>query len=380
MSNKKTLKRNKRNNKRGKSKKGGFFGLFKDNHNSECEPNNLNNLETSNELHSEYQKCCPKSWYGRKNNSQYCKDIDLNYKDTFNTRRKDANLSKQLMTQTFTTDDNGAVDMIDCEDPELYNDEESIAKYNAACNCDKTRWNPFSKKRKNCGIVKKKLEYIKNSEQDAQTSRQQEQQRREQEQQAEQERQYQIRQAKQKRSQEMRATEEEERKRKVLANQNYDNIAKKKREERDKFIDNYMKKYPVNLYSYTREQLARYPKEIIQNNRSKEEYVNQFMIKYNPKEYGYTYDELMMDTKRVMREVKEKEPDIEHKRYQENLDPYDIEKDAPLEKEDNKYVDILGEDDEGDYSPRSFYGGSKTRKYFKKRSIKKQKRRKTRKH
>ena len=353
--------------------------MFKDNHNSECNPNDLDNLTTSNELHSEYQKCCPKNWYGRKNNSQYCKDIDLKYKDTFNTRRKDANLSKQLMTQTFTTDDNGAVDMIDCEDPELYNDEESIAKYNAACNCDKTRWNPFSKKRKNCGIVKKKLEYIKNSEQDAQASRQQEQQRRQQEEEAEQERQYQIRQAKQKRSQEMRATEEEERKRKVLANQNYDNIAKKKREERDKFIDNYMKKYPVNLYSYTREQLDRYPKEIIQNNRSKEEYANQFMIKYNPKEYGYTYDELMMDTKRVMREVKEKEPEIEHKRYQENLDPYDIEKDAPLEKEDNKYVDILGEDD--DDSPRSPYGGSKTRKHLKKRSIRKrkQKRRKTRK-
>ena len=50
MSNKKTLKRNKRNSKRGKSRKGGFFGLFKDKHNEQnpqCNPNNLVNLTST---------------------------------------------------------------------------------------------------------------------------------------------------------------------------------------------------------------------------------------------------------------------------------------------------------------------------------------------
>jgi hypothetical protein len=380
MSNKKTIKQNKRNKKRGKSRKGGFFGLFKDKHNTECDPNNLVNLETSNELHSEYQKCCPKTWYGRKNNSQYCKALDLKYKDVFNTQRKDANLSKQLMTQTFTTSsENNVVNMIDCDDPELYNDEESIAKYNAACNCDKTRWNPFSKKRKNCGIIKKKLEYIQQSQQDAEVSQQQEQLRRQQEQEAEQERQYQLRQARNKREEDRIMIEREAMKRRMEERQNYDNMVREERKKREKFINDYMIKYPVNLYGYTREQLDRYPKEIIQNNRNKEEYVKQFMIKYNPNDYGYTYDELMMDADKVDRKVKEKDPEIQHKRYQESLDPYDIDKDVPFKKGYTKIVDPFNEDDEeeSNYSTSLLHGGSKTRKHLKKR---KQKRRKTRKH
>jgi len=373
MSNKKTLKSNKKNSKRGKSRKGGFFGLFKDKHNSECDPNNLVNLESSNELHTEYQKCCPKTWYGRKNNSQYCKALDLKYKDVFNTQRKDANLSKQLMTQTFTTSsENNVVNMIDCDDPELYNDEESIAKYNAVCNCDKTRWNPFSKKRKNCGIIKKKLDYIKKSQQDAEVSRQQEQQRRQQEQDA-----------RNTREAERNRIEEEDRARRMGERQNYENIVRgermEERKKREKFINDYMKRYPVNLYGYTREQLDRYPKEIIQNNRKKEEYVKQFMIKYNPNDYGYTYDELMMDADKVDRKVKEKDPEIQHKRYQESLDLYDIDKDVPFKKGYTKIVDPFDEEEEEEtnYSSRLLHGGSKTRKQLKKG---KQKRRKSRKH
>ena len=50
MPNKKTIRRNKRNSKRSRSRKGGFFGLFDDKHNTgneSCNPNNLANLKSS---------------------------------------------------------------------------------------------------------------------------------------------------------------------------------------------------------------------------------------------------------------------------------------------------------------------------------------------
>lgn len=426
MSNKKTIKRNKRNSKRGKSRKGGFFGLFKDNHNSECDPNNLDNLETSNELHSEYQKCCPKSWYGRKNNSQYCKDIDLKYKDAFNTRSKDANLSKKLMTQRFTTDYNRSLDnnssldddaslydgslyVIDCEDPELYNDEESIAEYKTTCGCpDKISWWDFSKKSKNCRAVDKKLKEIKKSgiqqgkynivpsEEDNIEQRKRSVEKM-------------IEENKKSKESLDKMIEDEKRQER----RKYDNIIEKYPPEiygyteyqlindldrvkkiilnKDTFFKKIMKEYPPELYdNYTRQQLNRYPDKIIQNNRSKQKFVEKFMIKYNPKEYGYTYDELMMDTKRVMREVKEKEVEFEDKRYQESLNPYDIEKGADVKEIYSNFKDPLDLEfenpdqetqEEEDMSRRSPDGGSKTRKHLKKHSIRKrkQKRIKTRK-
>jgi hypothetical protein len=169
MPNKKTVRRNKRNSKRsrGRNRKGGFFGLFEDKHNTgnaACDPNNLANLKDSNSMHSNYQTCCPKSWYGRKNNSPYCKKLDLNYKAAFQSRQNEANLNKQAITSTFTRDsDNGlTVDVqIDCKNPNLYNTEEEIQKYIEACECNKTRWNPFSEKKTNCAIIKPKLERVK---------------------------------------------------------------------------------------------------------------------------------------------------------------------------------------------------------------------------
>ena len=112
MLNKKTVKRNKRNSKRSRSRsrKGGFFGLFDDKHNTgntACDPNNLANLKDSNSMHANYQTCCPKNWYGSKNNSPYCKQLDLNYKAASQKNQMEIASTKQMInTKTFNVNDN----------------------------------------------------------------------------------------------------------------------------------------------------------------------------------------------------------------------------------------------------------------------------------
>ena len=76
-----------KSHKNRRTKKGGFWWLINQNKQqnynkitpSECDPNQLTKLRTQDELHSQYQKCCPKTWYGTKNSSPYCKQIDLNF-------------------------------------------------------------------------------------------------------------------------------------------------------------------------------------------------------------------------------------------------------------------------------------------------------------
>jgi hypothetical protein len=156
MPNKKTVKRS-----RGRSTKGAFW-FFDDKHNTgnaACDPNNLDNLKDSNSMHANYQTCCPKTWYGRKNNSPYCKQLDLNYKSAFQGRQNEANFNKQAINSTFTSDsDNGiTVDVaIDCKSPNLYKTKEEIQKYIESCKCDNLSWYDYSGKT-NCGIVKTTL-------------------------------------------------------------------------------------------------------------------------------------------------------------------------------------------------------------------------------
>jgi hypothetical protein len=70
-----------RKNKSRKQKRGGFFFGNKPTvaPSAECDPNNLVNIQGSNELHANYQKCCPKGFMGTKNSSPYCKQLDLNF-------------------------------------------------------------------------------------------------------------------------------------------------------------------------------------------------------------------------------------------------------------------------------------------------------------
>lgn len=58
-----------------KSKKGGF--LFSKQVLPEiCENTNLDELNTSTDLHQKYQTCCPKNFLGFKNRSTLCRNID----------------------------------------------------------------------------------------------------------------------------------------------------------------------------------------------------------------------------------------------------------------------------------------------------------------
>jgi hypothetical protein len=83
MYKKQTNKRRVNKKRITRSKKGGFFGLFSRKapivDMTQCDPNNLPNLKSADELKLNYQQCCPKKLFGFKNRSPYCKQVDLNY-------------------------------------------------------------------------------------------------------------------------------------------------------------------------------------------------------------------------------------------------------------------------------------------------------------
>ena len=83
-------------------KKGGFFSYFFGKKNTDisnpssnsnlesqnsplipkknnCDPLELPSIKNVKDLHAKYQQCCPKTFFGRKNTSPYCKQVDLNY-------------------------------------------------------------------------------------------------------------------------------------------------------------------------------------------------------------------------------------------------------------------------------------------------------------
>lgn len=95
--NKKGTKKNRKN--KGKKIGGGFFDFFSSKPKvvpmqpqiqTQCDPNNLSQLTTPEELHSNYQLCCPKKMFGFKNGSAYCKQVDLNYQAALKSKN-DAN-------------------------------------------------------------------------------------------------------------------------------------------------------------------------------------------------------------------------------------------------------------------------------------------------
>jgi hypothetical protein len=67
-----------------KNKSGGFLNFFSNKVNpdnsAQCNPNNLTSLTDVRQMQENYQTCCPKTWYGSKNSSPYCKQLDLNFK------------------------------------------------------------------------------------------------------------------------------------------------------------------------------------------------------------------------------------------------------------------------------------------------------------
>lgn len=83
-SKRKMYKKSKRTSRRSKKIKrgGGLFDFFTGSKKvvpSQCDPNNLSQLKTSEQLRENYQTCCPKTFFGmRKNSSPYCKQVELN--------------------------------------------------------------------------------------------------------------------------------------------------------------------------------------------------------------------------------------------------------------------------------------------------------------
>lgn len=165
MPNKKTVKRNKRNSKRsrGRNRKGGFWGLFDDKHNTgntECDPNKLANLKSSYEIKKNIDTCCPKTWYGRKNNSPYCKQLDLNYKAASQESKMETDSTNQMLkTNRFNVNNDNTIRVIDCKSPNLYNSKDEIQQYIENCKCNNLSWYNINGK-KNCNIVKTRLEKL----------------------------------------------------------------------------------------------------------------------------------------------------------------------------------------------------------------------------
>ena len=48
----------------------------------QCDVNQLTQLKTTDEMHKNYQVCCPKGSFGKKNSSPYCKQLDLNFQSS----------------------------------------------------------------------------------------------------------------------------------------------------------------------------------------------------------------------------------------------------------------------------------------------------------
>ena len=83
----KSRRQRKHSKRRGgrKTKRGGFLNFFSSKPSvlpSECDPNQLSTIKGSDALHANYQKCCPKTYFGSKNSSPYCKQLDLNFQSS----------------------------------------------------------------------------------------------------------------------------------------------------------------------------------------------------------------------------------------------------------------------------------------------------------
>ena len=324
MLNKKTIQRNKRSRSRSRNRKGGdLFDFFKSKHNASdptCSINGLVNLKTVNEMNDNYQKCCPKSWFG-KNNSPYCKQLDLNYKSAFQSKLTVADMHRQEINQPFTRDSNGGImvdEPINCEQPNLYDSESEMSEYIEDCKCDNKKLWDFSGKKK-CNIVKKKINKIEQDQID----------------------------------EENRQINEENRQ----INE------QQKRTELNKNRSEWMNK---------NEELIRGQKE-----RENKEYEQQRRVEENNRKYD-------QQTRRINEESKKQyQPQTQEKKWDKYTanNPYDINSDYNYNNfEKQKNNDPFINDD----SRYHHYDGGKrkrmTKKYLRKRSIKKQKRRKSRKH
>lgn len=76
----------KSNRRRHRKRGGGWFATKKVSALEICDPNKLSSIKDYNEMHTNYQTCCPKSRFGYKNSSPYCKQLDLNFQTVYKHR------------------------------------------------------------------------------------------------------------------------------------------------------------------------------------------------------------------------------------------------------------------------------------------------------
>jgi hypothetical protein len=99
----KTRKNKMRKNKSRKNKKGGFLNLWsrKKIIPSECDVNNLSMIKEPKDMQQNYLKCCPKTFFGKKNSSPYCKQLDLSYKNILSERNANAQFTGSSPEEIF---------------------------------------------------------------------------------------------------------------------------------------------------------------------------------------------------------------------------------------------------------------------------------------
>lgn len=61
----------------------------------ECDPNNLSMIKDYTGMATNYQKCCPRGFFG-KNSSPYCKQLDLN----FQALNKSRNINNDVLAES----------------------------------------------------------------------------------------------------------------------------------------------------------------------------------------------------------------------------------------------------------------------------------------
>lgn len=72
--------RNMRRKVSGRNKKGGELNSYNTPIQSNtCDISNLSSIQGTEALHAKYQQCCPKTMFGQKNSSVYCKLLDENF-------------------------------------------------------------------------------------------------------------------------------------------------------------------------------------------------------------------------------------------------------------------------------------------------------------
>lgn len=80
----KSRRQRKNKSRRQYKRGGGLFDFFRGTASvapNDCDPMKLTQLTSSEEMRNKYQQCCPKKYFGMvKNNTPYCKQLDLNFK------------------------------------------------------------------------------------------------------------------------------------------------------------------------------------------------------------------------------------------------------------------------------------------------------------